>query len=92
MMSRSNLFSILNEHGTEIADADEETFELFSEYNGASSLGMVDARAATVDIIICGRDFRIHQSHGLLNSHREGGTTGAGKGSGQCSMSRHVAS
>lgn len=84
----NGLFSILREHGTEVTDADEETFELFSEYNCASSLGMVDAKTATVDLEICGRDFIIHQSHGLLKSNREGGTTGAGKTSRRHRMSR----
>lgn len=86
-----NLPSILSCHGTEVTDADEEAFELFSHYNGASSLGMVDAKAAYVEITACGHDLTIKQSHGLLNSNREGGTTGAGKDSRRHRISMKVA-
>lgn len=38
---------------------------------------MVDAKAETLHLSVCGRDFEIAQSPGLLQSSRAGGTTGA---------------
>lgn len=38
---------------------------------------MVDGKAEELDISIAGRDFTIKQSPGVLQSNREGGTTGA---------------
>lgn len=38
---------------------------------------MLDPKAASVDVTIQGRDFTLTQSPGLLQSNREGGTTGA---------------
>ena len=40
-------------------------------------LGMVDGKAAEVEVSIHGRDFTIRQSPGVLQSTRESGTTGA---------------
>ena len=77
-MSLSNVVNILNAHGEEIRDGDEETFELFSRYRGFSSLGMVAKGAVKVDISIGDQDFSITQSPGLLTSNRQDGTTGAG--------------
>ncbi|KAK6442255.1 Ribosomal protein lysine methyltransferase [Oleoguttula sp. CCFEE 5521] len=63
--------------GPEIEDAAEETFTLFSQDHASQDLGMLDPSAVTVDITIGTRDFTITQSPGLLQSNREGGTTGA---------------
>nr|OQO28056.1 hypothetical protein B0A51_08215 [Rachicladosporium sp. CCFEE 5018] len=64
--------------GPEIEDASEETFTLFSQSRSLSQdLGMLDPTATSVDITINNRDFTITQSPGLLQSNREGGTTGA---------------
>lgn len=38
---------------------------------------MIDPKAASIDLTIHGRDFTLTQSPGLLQSNREGGTTGA---------------
>lgn len=38
---------------------------------------MIDPKAASIDLTINGRDFTLTQSPGLLQSNREGGTTGA---------------
>ena len=43
----------------------------------SADLGMIDSKAEEVEIFIAGRDFRIRQSPGLLQSNRERGTTGA---------------
>ncbi|PPJ57596.1 hypothetical protein CBER1_04808 [Cercospora berteroae] len=40
-------------------------------------LGMLNPKATVLDIAIAGRDFEITQSPGLLQSSRDGGTTGA---------------
>ncbi|OQO02666.1 hypothetical protein B0A48_12195 [Cryoendolithus antarcticus] len=63
--------------GPGIEDAAEETFTLFSQDHASQDLGMLDPSAVTVDITIGTRDFTISQSPGLLQSNREGGTTGA---------------
>ncbi|KAK6422468.1 Ribosomal protein lysine methyltransferase, partial [Oleoguttula sp. CCFEE 5521] len=63
--------------GDEIQDSSEETFTLFSQSHSTQDLGMLDPTAASVDITIGSRDFTITQSPGLLQSSREGGTTGA---------------
>ena len=56
-----------------------ETFLLFSQAIPSQNLGFVDPKAKTLDLTIYGRDFLIHQSPTLLTSHRDEGTTGAGK-------------
>lgn len=38
---------------------------------------MIDPKAASIDLSVQGRDFTLTQSPGLLQSNREGGTTGA---------------
>ncbi|EME79020.1 uncharacterized protein MYCFIDRAFT_143274 [Pseudocercospora fijiensis CIRAD86] len=63
--------------GEEIHDVDEETFELFSQSIPSQDLGMLDAKTHVLGLSIAGRDFEITQSPGLLQSQREGGTTGA---------------
>ncbi|WPG99338.1 Hypothetical protein R9X50_00215200 [Acrodontium crateriforme] len=63
--------------GDEIVDVDEETFDLFSQPSSLPDLGMIDAKAASLEISIAGKDFTITQSPGLLQSNRSGGTTGA---------------
>ena len=54
-----------------------ETFDLFSQATSTGDLGMLDPKAASIDLTIRGRDFTLTQSPGLLQSDREGGTTGA---------------
>jgi predicted nicotinamide N-methyase len=54
-----------------------ETFDLFAQPPNSGDLGMIDPKAASVDLTIQGRDFTLTQSPGLLQSNREGGTTGA---------------
>lgn len=63
--------------GDEIEDASEETFDLFSQPLPSQDLGMLDPKSQTVEVTIGGRDFSIKQSPGVLQSYREGGTTGA---------------
>ena len=54
-----------------------ETFDLFAQPPNSGDLGMIDPKAASIDLAIQGRDFTLTQSPGLLQSNREGGTTGA---------------
>ncbi|KAK4554522.1 Ribosomal protein lysine methyltransferase [Recurvomyces mirabilis] len=63
--------------GDEIVDVDEETFDLFSQTAALQNLGMIDAKAETLEITIGAKDYTIAQSPGLLQSSREQGTTGA---------------
>ncbi|KAM0718855.1 hypothetical protein Q7P37_005927 [Cladosporium fusiforme] len=63
--------------GEQVEDASEETFDLFAQAANSGDLGMLDPKAASIDITIEGRDFTLTQSPGLLQSNREGGTTGA---------------
>ncbi|CAK1363823.1 Diaminohydroxyphosphoribosylamino-pyrimidine deaminase [Cercospora beticola] len=63
--------------GDEVQDVDAETFDIFSQPFSMEDLGMLDPKATVLDITIAGRDFEITQSPGLLQSSRDGGTTGA---------------
>lgn len=54
-----------------------ETFDLFSQSASMEDLGMLDPKKAVLEVTIAGRDFEITQSPGMLQSQREGGTTGA---------------
>ncbi|USW54240.1 Putative lysine methyltransferase [Septoria linicola] len=63
--------------GDEIQDVDEEVYDLFSQSSSLEDLGMLNSKTAVLDVNIAGRDFEITQSPGLLESQREGGTTGA---------------
>ena len=54
-----------------------ETFHLFSQNHSSQDLGMVDPKADALELSISGKDFTIKQSPGILQSTREGGTTGA---------------
>ena len=54
-----------------------EVFDLFTHSNSFQDLGMVDAQAEELEISVCGRDFTIKQSPGVLQSKRAGGTTAA---------------
>ena len=58
-------------------DGCSETFDLFAQPANSGDLGMIDPKAASIDLTIQGRDFTLTQSPGLLQSNREGGTTGA---------------
>ncbi|KAI9892240.1 MAG: hypothetical protein M1814_001699 [Vezdaea aestivalis] len=63
--------------GTEILDAEEEVFVLYSEPIPSHSLGMIDPKAASIEMNVGGHDLVIHQSPTLLKSNRPEGTTGA---------------
>ncbi|KAG9770814.1 hypothetical protein KCU88_g6520, partial [Aureobasidium melanogenum] len=63
--------------GPPVQDAEEETFLLYTQDIPSNNLGMVDAKAETVEIEIGGHDYVLRQSPGLLTSNRAGGTTGA---------------
>lgn len=54
-----------------------EVFDLFSSAASSQDLGMVDGKAEELNVSIAGRDFTIKQSPGVLQSNRQGGTTGA---------------
>ena len=71
------LLDLLSSIGDDIDDPEEETFLLFSRQNSSQDLGIVDAKATTLSITVCGRELNIRQSPTLLSSDREGGTTGA---------------
>ncbi|EMC93461.1 hypothetical protein BAUCODRAFT_75502 [Baudoinia panamericana UAMH 10762] len=63
--------------GDEVTDADDETFDLFSQGAALSNLGMLDAKAEVLEVCIADRDYTITQSPGILQSGRQQGTTGA---------------
>ena len=63
--------------GDPIEDASEETFLLFSENFPSHNLGFVDSKSEEIELEISGRSLILRQSPGLLNSQRQGGTTGA---------------
>ncbi|CAK4032714.1 Hypothetical predicted protein [Lecanosticta acicola] len=73
----SSMESLLAKLGHEIQDPNEETYDVFSQPRPSQDLGMVDARAESLDLTIAGRDFEVKQSPGVLQSSRGGGTTGA---------------
>lgn len=54
-----------------------ETAVAFALAGSNRDLGMLDAKATSVELQVAGRDFTILQSPGLLHSRRSGGTTGA---------------
>ncbi|KAM3419943.1 hypothetical protein BST61_g3262 [Cercospora zeina] len=58
--------------GEEIQDVDEGYWT-----SVITDLGMLDPKAPVLGITIAGRDFEITQSPGMLQSSRDGGTTGA---------------
>ncbi|KAL1955259.1 hypothetical protein VTO42DRAFT_8857 [Malbranchea cinnamomea] len=63
--------------GYEIEDAEEEAFLLFSQDIPSSNLGFINSRSNKIDVTVRGRDYTIYQSPTVLNSKRQGGTTGA---------------
>ncbi|KAI6803296.1 hypothetical protein KC363_g2551 [Hortaea werneckii] len=63
--------------GEQVADAYEETFDLFSHDHTLSNLGMLDPKAHEIELTVGGQDFLIAQSPGALQSGRKEGTTGA---------------
>ncbi|KAK4158113.1 ribosomal lysine N-methyltransferase 5 [Chaetomidium leptoderma] len=71
------LDGLLRALGAPVLDAEEETFELFSQDLPSQNLGFIDSRASTLELTVAGRDLTIHQSPGILSSNRAGGTTGA---------------
>ncbi|KAF1344283.1 hypothetical protein BDV97DRAFT_305419 [Delphinella strobiligena] len=71
------LDSLLAKLGEEIEDAAEETFLLFSQPISSHNLGMISPNEPMLDLTISNHDFTIKQSPAVLNSTREGGTTGA---------------
>ncbi|KAK4226362.1 hypothetical protein QBC38DRAFT_510464 [Podospora fimiseda] len=72
-----NLEKLIRELGEPVEDAEEETFDLFSQSLPSQNLGFIDSKAQTLDLTIAGRDLTIHQSPAVLSSNRAGGTTGA---------------
>jgi len=60
-----------------IIDYIVETFILYANEVPSRGLGMLDARAQSLDLTVAGRDLTIHQNPGLLKSNLRGGTTGA---------------
>jgi hypothetical protein len=54
-----------------------ETYDLFSQPQNAQDLGMLDPAARAVEVTIAGHEYSILQSPGILQSDRQGGTTGA---------------
>ncbi|KAI9750973.1 MAG: hypothetical protein M4579_006233, partial [Chaenotheca gracillima] len=74
--------------GDAIEDAHEETFILFSRPFVTQDLGMINPKAATIELSVAGRDFTIHQSPGMLSSNRGNGTTGAGRLKSQSNLSQ----
>ena len=56
---------------------DLETFELFSQLLPSLGLGMLEPKSETLELSVGNQDFSITQSPGVLQSNREGGTTGA---------------
>ncbi|CAK7226613.1 Ribosomal protein lysine methyltransferase [Sporothrix curviconia] len=77
-MSASPLGRLLARLGPEVDDVDKETFLLFAhDRPEAQNLGFLDPHAAVLELTVAGRDLTIHQSPGVLNSNRPGGTTGA---------------
>ncbi|KAK3678302.1 Ribosomal protein lysine methyltransferase [Recurvomyces mirabilis] len=71
------LSEFLAKLGDEVVHVDEETFDLFSQTAALPNLGMIDAKAETLEITIGAKDYTITQSPGLLQSSHEQGTTGA---------------
>ncbi|KAK4191989.1 ribosomal lysine N-methyltransferase 5 [Podospora australis] len=73
-----SLKELLQELGEPVESPEEETFELFTqEFPSSLELGIIDPKAAVLDLTVAGRDLSIHQSPGVLSSNRAGGTTGA---------------
>jgi len=60
-----------------ITDCIVETFILYANEVTSRGLGMLDARAQSLELTVAGRDLTIHQNPSLLKSNRPGGTTGA---------------
>jgi len=60
-----------------IIDYIVETFILYANEVPSRGLGMLDARAQSLELTVAGRDLTIHQNPGLLKSNLQGGTTGA---------------
>lgn len=54
-----------------------ETFLLFSQDIPSQNLGIIDSQAPLLELTVGPRDLVIKQSPAVLNSTREGGTTGA---------------
>uniref|UniRef100_A0A093VPI3 Ribosomal N-lysine methyltransferase 5 n=1 Tax=Talaromyces marneffei PM1 TaxID=1077442 RepID=A0A093VPI3_TALMA len=71
------MLDFLSSIGEEVADAEEESFLLFSRTIPSNNLGFLNSRATTIDLTINSHDYTIHQSPTLLSSTRDGGTTGA---------------
>ncbi|KAK0663719.1 Diaminohydroxyphosphoribosylamino-pyrimidine deaminase [Lasiodiplodia hormozganensis] len=61
----------------EVADPEEDAFLVFSQPVPSHELGILDPKAASLDVTVAGRDLTIAQSPGLLTSNRALGSTGA---------------
>lgn len=68
---------LLQSLGDPIEAPDEETYNLFAQDLPSHSLGFIDPKKATLELSIGRRDLTVHQSPGILESKRSGGTTGA---------------
>ena len=73
-MDQNTLSQLL---GSEIEDADEETFHIFCQALTTLDLGFIDSKTETLELTIGDRDLSITQSPGLLTANRQGGTTGS---------------
>ncbi|KAK4103776.1 hypothetical protein N658DRAFT_494284 [Parathielavia hyrcaniae] len=72
------LAGFLKALGAAVQDAEEETFELFSQELPSQNLGFIDSKAQSLELTdIAGQEFTITQSPAILSSNRAGGTTGA---------------
>ncbi|KAH8172855.1 lysine methyltransferase domain-containing protein [Sarocladium implicatum] len=58
--------------GDPVADYEEETFILYSRPRTTHSLGFIDPKASSVDVVIHGKDYTVHQSPSILSSSRAG--------------------
>ncbi|KAF4303506.1 Ribosomal N-lysine methyltransferase 5 [Botryosphaeria dothidea] len=61
----------------EVLDPEEDAFLVFSQPAPSHELGILDPRAASLDVTVAGRDLTIAQSPSLLTSNRALGSTGA---------------
>ncbi|KAK3353153.1 hypothetical protein B0T25DRAFT_203255 [Lasiosphaeria hispida] len=72
------LEGLLRMLGDTIQAPDEETYDLFSKNVPSHlALGYIDPKSTILELTIGDRDLTIHQSPGILESNRAGGTTGA---------------
>lgn len=61
------------------ATLDDDTFAVLVRRPPPKDLGFISRSSTSVSVSVNGHEFAINQSPQLLNSHRPGGTTGAGR-------------